>query len=870
MTVADNTSRNQYTATSGQTVFAYTFEIVDKGDIVVLKNGTTLSEGTNYTVSGVGAENGGNITLTVGATAGDIMTLYRDMAYVRTQNYADSGDFLASEVNTDFDNLWLAGEQTNRSFSQSIRKPITDSDSISMELPEAADRANSFLTFDATGAPTVTSVGDPGAPSSIIRQQFTGDGTTTAFTLASAPGASGQSVQIFIDGVYQENDTYSISGTTLTFTEAPPVNASIETVRFEVNDIGETSANLVSYTPAGTGAVQTTVQTKLRESVSVKDFGAVGDGVTDDTAALGNAVDAALNAELIIPHGTYKVSSEKTYDKVKVTGNLFPTLESSVTNGSLGTLKNNVVLENVTIDGNSSTSRQFLVGDTTAGLTENIWINQNLANDAPSNLFRLTEFGSKVVISNNQTEDCKIFNTDDKWQGTSLIAYGNIVDGVTGEASLFESPAYKATWHGTVHYGNIYQMAVNGQRTVGYAGIKGFVDSSNIYRGNTGVSKDVFHIEDSSEFGVVSGNLMVANGAVAAIDCALGGDPSYVQFESASGSFTDGETITGGTSGASATVDSTTSTEVLDVSSVSGTFKAGETITGGTSGTTATVSELNPKSILLTSNTIIPGGGKGIELEGSEPQTFQKITLSNNHIENASVPIQARVTESVIMNNVMYDPEQAVKVAMSGSPNIVSGGSPTAHNVYVTNNYYVKPTFIRGDVGHCFDPNNIIFRTSFADEGAGLSFGGSVGTGGTVTYPVSVAGDGIAGVKYLRATRGSTNMTRRIDIDFDASANDIQNGDTISVQICCRSSVANRGRAVLAFPSAGPSATDYDLATTTDWQVLGITKNIPSTADLYAGGAGQVELDLYIGEDLATSGETFDIAWIKVSHVRGY
>ena len=47
MTVADNTSRNQYTATSGQTVFAYTFEIVDKGDIVVLKNGTTLSEGTN-------------------------------------------------------------------------------------------------------------------------------------------------------------------------------------------------------------------------------------------------------------------------------------------------------------------------------------------------------------------------------------------------------------------------------------------------------------------------------------------------------------------------------------------------------------------------------------------------------------------------------------------------------------------------------------------------------------------------------------------------------------------------------------------------------------------------------------------------------
>ena len=160
MTVADNTSRNQYTATSGQTVFAYTFEIVDKDDIVVLKNGTTLSEGTDYTVSNVGNDSGGNVTLTVGATTGDILTLYRDMPYSRTQNYTNSGDFLASEVNSDFDSLWLAGEQTNRAFEQSVRKPITDSDSISMELPEASSRANKLLGFDATGAVSTSLVTD--------------------------------------------------------------------------------------------------------------------------------------------------------------------------------------------------------------------------------------------------------------------------------------------------------------------------------------------------------------------------------------------------------------------------------------------------------------------------------------------------------------------------------------------------------------------------------------------------------------------------------------------------------------------------------------------------------------------------------------
>lgn len=67
-------------------------------------------------------------------------------------------------------------------------------------------------------------------------------------------------------------------------------------------------ANLsaMPYVPAGTGAVTTTVQAKLRETVSVKDFGAVGDGVTDDGPAFRNALIALSNGgKLIVPSATY-------------------------------------------------------------------------------------------------------------------------------------------------------------------------------------------------------------------------------------------------------------------------------------------------------------------------------------------------------------------------------------------------------------------------------------------------------------------------------------------------------------------------------------------------------------------------------------
>ncbi len=63
----------------------------------------------------------------------------------------------------------------------------------------------------------------------------------------------------------------------------------------------------LSYIGPQTGAVARTVESKLQDFVSVKDFGAVGDGVTDDTAAITAAAAGASN--LYFPSGTYRVTS---------------------------------------------------------------------------------------------------------------------------------------------------------------------------------------------------------------------------------------------------------------------------------------------------------------------------------------------------------------------------------------------------------------------------------------------------------------------------------------------------------------------------------------------------------------------------------
>jgi len=88
-----------------------------------------------------------------------------------------------------------------------------------------------------------------------------------------------------------------------------------------------TPSDLITYNQGGAGATDTTVKAKLQEFVSVKDFGAVGDGVTDDTAAIQAAIDAVANVDgdleaagVYLPIGTYRVTAQINVTGAKLFG----------------------------------------------------------------------------------------------------------------------------------------------------------------------------------------------------------------------------------------------------------------------------------------------------------------------------------------------------------------------------------------------------------------------------------------------------------------------------------------------------------------------------------------------------------------------
>lgn len=146
----------------------------------------------------------------------------------------------------------------------------------------------------------------------------------TVFTLATvtySPGANNLSVYVNGSKQIATVNYVETDSTTVTFLTGLNVGDVVDFTTAVTLSSGVTNASLVVYNQGDTDAVDRTVELKLQEQVSVKDFGAVGDGITDDTAAIQACINASVGItsltqqsthaifQVYLPAGNYKVST---------------------------------------------------------------------------------------------------------------------------------------------------------------------------------------------------------------------------------------------------------------------------------------------------------------------------------------------------------------------------------------------------------------------------------------------------------------------------------------------------------------------------------------------------------------------------------
>jgi len=242
MTISTTDSRISYNGNGVTTVFSFPYRFLANGDLVVVSVDaagveTVKTLTTDYTITGAGDDAGGSVTMLVAPASGTRLIIYRDTDITQETDYISGDPFPAETHERALDRLTMIAQEIGSDADRAIKVPVGDSSSLSTTLPAAANRLDKFIVFDASTGETELS-------------------TVTQTQVASAVAAA-----------------YAAGST----------------------------ADAVTFLQGGTGAVAESVQVALRRFVHVDQFGAVGDGTTDDLTPLTQFFESAI-ANPGVPH----------------------------------------------------------------------------------------------------------------------------------------------------------------------------------------------------------------------------------------------------------------------------------------------------------------------------------------------------------------------------------------------------------------------------------------------------------------------------------------------------------------------------------------------------------------------------------------
>lgn len=166
MTVSTTIRTVTYVGNDSTTVFPYAFKIPLASDVIVTRLNTdtqvktTLVQDTDYTITGIGGDSGGNVTYPVSGSplsTNEKLTITRTVPLTQLLNITNQSGFDPDVLEATLDQIVMGVQQVSETIDRALRVPESDGAGVD-ELLEASARANLFLGFNASGAPYVTAL----------------------------------------------------------------------------------------------------------------------------------------------------------------------------------------------------------------------------------------------------------------------------------------------------------------------------------------------------------------------------------------------------------------------------------------------------------------------------------------------------------------------------------------------------------------------------------------------------------------------------------------------------------------------------------------------------------------------------------------